>query len=258
MAESTFQQAILSDPLSEETRKERRYLLCISSLGIFMVKTGFIPTKITALGIEFSETDRNTLLKVIAAIIIYFLVAFVLYSLADYWSYRINVYLSQLTSLFNKYDSLVNSYLKELRDIRTELEEIKEVTDQTNREVLEVKQSARERTRNMEKRVQDLKVSAAAGSINVKDEKEKLLNQADELKKELTEKQAEFKEKKDSVIKELKLKKDRVDFLGAKADIDETKLFVPSAKVIAFFRLIFEYLTPVCVGVYAIFLLFSQ
>jgi hypothetical protein len=40
MSEPTFQQLLLTNPLTEETRKERRDLLAVSALGIVMMKTG--------------------------------------------------------------------------------------------------------------------------------------------------------------------------------------------------------------------------
>lgn len=76
--------AILSDPLSKETRSDRKTLLGITAFAIMVVKTGLIPTKISTLGIEFSPTDKVMLLKVIAAVIVYFIVAFVVYGITDY------------------------------------------------------------------------------------------------------------------------------------------------------------------------------
>ena len=63
----------LRDPLSKETRLERRNLLGASAIGIVIVKTGLVPSKISALGIEFSQTDQRSLLLAIAAVISYFL-----------------------------------------------------------------------------------------------------------------------------------------------------------------------------------------
>ena len=271
-AEASLQKAILSDPLSEETRKERRYLLIASSLGIFMVKTGFIPTKITALGIEFSETDRNSFLNVIAVIIIYFLIAFIFYSLADYWSYKINVYLTQLRSMLNKYDSLVNLQRGDLKDIKTEVQEIVARRDLIQKEISEAVLFENERAeeaegkfQNLKEKVQNLKILAASDSIKVgeerdkvEEEKENLLNQNNQSMKELTSEISEFEGKGKVIKRELDMKKNRLDILGLRANLDENKLFVPTAKVVAFFRLVFEYLIPVCISIYAIFLLFNQ
>jgi len=45
------------DPLSEVTRRERRALLGVSALSIAMSITHLIPTKISALGVEFPPTE---------------------------------------------------------------------------------------------------------------------------------------------------------------------------------------------------------
>ena len=62
------------DPLSDTTRKERRSLLGASALGIVIVKSGLVPSKITALGIEFTRTDQRALLAALAAVVVYLLV----------------------------------------------------------------------------------------------------------------------------------------------------------------------------------------
>src|SRR3972149_1614277 len=79
------------DPLSEVTRKERRSLLGVSTIGIIMVKTGLIPEKITAFGVKFSKTDQKSLLFIVAFIIVYFLISFVIYAWSDFVSWRIAV-----------------------------------------------------------------------------------------------------------------------------------------------------------------------
>jgi hypothetical protein len=81
----------LGDPLAEVTRKERRSLLIASAVAITIVKTGLVPTKISALGVEFSQADKAALLKVLAAVVIYFLVAFVVYAAADIMRVRVLV-----------------------------------------------------------------------------------------------------------------------------------------------------------------------
>ncbi len=83
MANKTPREIKLSDPLSEVARRERKFLLASSILGIAMVKAGIVPSKISALGIEFAKTDQNLLLSVIGIIILYFLVAFLIYAASD-------------------------------------------------------------------------------------------------------------------------------------------------------------------------------
>lgn len=72
------------DPLSELTRKERRALLTASAIGLTITTAGILPTKVSALGIEFSITDQASLLWAGMFVILYFLYAFVSYSVVDY------------------------------------------------------------------------------------------------------------------------------------------------------------------------------
>lgn len=89
MADSEFPQNKIKNPLSEETRKERWHLLLTSAVSITLVKANIVPTKISALGIDFSPANQRMLLYILIGITIYFLVAFIIYGLTDFWSYRI-------------------------------------------------------------------------------------------------------------------------------------------------------------------------
>lgn len=71
MPEPIASQIRVQDPLSGVTRSERKILLGVSVIAIAIVKTGLIPTKISALGIEFSQADRSALLGVMALVVIY-------------------------------------------------------------------------------------------------------------------------------------------------------------------------------------------
>lgn len=66
----------LSDPLSEVTRKERKYLLAYSVISIAIVLTGLIPTEITALGISFDQTNQIYILIIFMLLVIYYLASF--------------------------------------------------------------------------------------------------------------------------------------------------------------------------------------
>lgn len=90
MTKLRSQDVRLRDPLSDVTRRERRALLGSSTLGIVIVKTGLVPSKITALGIEFTQADQRSLLLSIAAIISYFLIAFVVYAASDFLAWRLS------------------------------------------------------------------------------------------------------------------------------------------------------------------------
>ena len=78
----------LSDPLSEIARKERRNLLIASTVGLLMSKAALVPTRLPALGIEFSAPDQRTIVGFAAFTVLYFLGAFVLYGLSDFLIWR--------------------------------------------------------------------------------------------------------------------------------------------------------------------------
>jgi hypothetical protein len=88
MSEENYKDVRLGDPLSEVTRRERRMLLAVSMIGITLVKMQLVPTRISALGIEFEKTDQQSLLIILAFIVIYFVVAFILYAGADFLAWR--------------------------------------------------------------------------------------------------------------------------------------------------------------------------
>jgi hypothetical protein len=86
-ASGSLVSTILKDPLSDVTRKERVYLLATSTIGIAIVKTGLVPSEISALGIQFEEANQSTLLLLLGMIVAYFLVAFIIYAVADFFAW---------------------------------------------------------------------------------------------------------------------------------------------------------------------------
>ena len=86
-----FLEIRVSDPLSKTTRGARRSLLGISAISIAIVKSGIIPTKISALGIEFSETNRSAILLLLAGIIIYYLIEFLIYAASDLIAWHLSI-----------------------------------------------------------------------------------------------------------------------------------------------------------------------
>lgn len=73
----------LRTPLNEASRKVRRDLLAVSTIALVIVKVGLVPTEIAQLGIKFSPTDQTVLLRLLAGIIVYFLISFTLYSWSE-------------------------------------------------------------------------------------------------------------------------------------------------------------------------------
>jgi hypothetical protein len=88
MTEQTTKAQHLHIPLSELTRKKRRALLGISIVGIAIVELKILPSKISALGIDFPEVHQQPLLPILSLIILYFVVGFVIHAGSDFvaWS----------------------------------------------------------------------------------------------------------------------------------------------------------------------------
>jgi amino acid transporter len=80
------------DPLSDVARKERRYLLAASIIGIALVKLQLAPSKITALGVDFDYRNQKSFFGLFALIVFYFLIAFVIYAFSDTASRQLHAY----------------------------------------------------------------------------------------------------------------------------------------------------------------------
>ena len=91
MTNHNFEQSLLRDALSEVARKERRSLLGISLFGITIAIGGMVPSKIPSLGIEFQLANQQALLLIVASIILYFIVAFIIYAASDYLSWKLEI-----------------------------------------------------------------------------------------------------------------------------------------------------------------------
>jgi hypothetical protein len=81
----------LRDPLSEVTRAERKILLLVSTVAVLIVKGDIVPSKIEALGIEFSDQNQATLVRGLGLVVAYFVSAFVVYAASDFLSWRLAV-----------------------------------------------------------------------------------------------------------------------------------------------------------------------
>lgn len=73
----------LVDPLSDVTRRERTFLLTLSAILYAIAIGDLVPTKIQALGIELAPSRRVNILWMLAAIELFLLVAFLVYSGVD-------------------------------------------------------------------------------------------------------------------------------------------------------------------------------
>ncbi|EKO5173049.1 hypothetical protein P0J00_000576 [Vibrio vulnificus] len=86
----------LREPLNETTRKARRNLLAVSVLGIVTTKVGLVPTKISAFGVEFSSSNLESLMTLLALAIAYFLVTFVVYIISELQGWQLLISSKQL------------------------------------------------------------------------------------------------------------------------------------------------------------------
>ena len=94
-----YSEARLRDPLSEVTRKERRALLLASVLGLVFLKTNIVPTRISALGIEFGRADQATLFSILTLVIGYFTFVFMIYATSDFLAWRLALLASVRNSM---------------------------------------------------------------------------------------------------------------------------------------------------------------
>lgn len=90
MSAPTIVEIMLSDPLSEGTRRKRRILLGVSVLSFFMVKTGLLPKNIPALGVVLAETHQKAFLGITILVVLYFFTAFIIYGLSDFVAWMVS------------------------------------------------------------------------------------------------------------------------------------------------------------------------
>lgn len=116
----------VTDPLSAHTRGVRKSLLISSVIAIAVARTGFIPTKISALGLEFSQADRGSMLWLIGAVVVFFLLSFLVSAFGDFMAWR----MSQMAKAWNEeavgYDNLRRSILEDKKLTAEEREEVQE------------------------------------------------------------------------------------------------------------------------------------
>ena len=90
MADDSYQIELVKDPLSVVARNERRSLLGVGVLALVM-SAGIIPTKISALGIEFSNYVQSDLIFIFILVNVYYLVAFFVYGVSDFIAWRVRL-----------------------------------------------------------------------------------------------------------------------------------------------------------------------
>lgn len=145
------------DPFPEVTRKERRALLGLSSLAIFMFLTGAVPKRIPALGVEFEAAEQRWLMAGLLALLVYFVVGFAFYG----W---------------------VNQR-KWLKDIDRARAKVRQLDDDLSKQ--------REFVRERENKLEGMQVSLENQKPHLSEEKAQArLHQLEELKKQILDTQA--------------------------------------------------------------------
>jgi hypothetical protein len=84
-----------SDFLTDRTHQERLLLLVWCGIALLITRAGFIPTKITALGIDYNACHQQALRAVILSVLGYFLLAFVVHAIADTYRWKKNIQLAK-------------------------------------------------------------------------------------------------------------------------------------------------------------------
>lgn len=92
----------VKDPLRKITRKERKYLLLVSVVGLTVSEMGLVPEQISMFGITFSETNQSSFLLLIAFVVIYFVLAFIIYAVSDFIAWRLEFNKTRLEGLRKK------------------------------------------------------------------------------------------------------------------------------------------------------------
>ena len=215
-------ETILSDPLESETRKIRKMLLGISAISFLITKMSIVPTKISALGIELSETNQQSILGLLIVSMLYYFIGFIFYSSSDFYRWIMNYK--------NNYNDFTNLFKK-----------IEYIQFMKN---------------DMEKRIADLNYKKG---VLIKQQYEKYKNtteaiyisKSEENLKQIT-KDIKLAEEQYSHAKkewgEYYSEEDHQLFM-------KNYLWYKNSRFMAIFRIIFDIIVPAVVGIYIIFLL---
>ena len=79
MSETNHFSERLREPLNETTRKVRRNLMASSVIGVVITKVGLVPSKISAFGVDFTSSNQQALMVLLASAIAYFAISFLVY-----------------------------------------------------------------------------------------------------------------------------------------------------------------------------------
>lgn len=116
----------VADPLSAHARSVRKSLLISSVIAIAVARTGLIPTQISALGLQFSQADRGSMLWLIGAVVGFLLLSFVVAAAADFAAWRMSIFAKSWEEEADGYENLRKSILEEKRLTKEDREALQE------------------------------------------------------------------------------------------------------------------------------------
>ena len=114
----------IADPLSAHTRSVRKALLITSTLSLTVGLTGLIPTKISALGVEFSQVDRNSMVLLLCGVVGFMLISFVVTAASDFTAWRISYASKAWAEESSGYEASKRSFMEERNLSPDEKEEL--------------------------------------------------------------------------------------------------------------------------------------
>jgi hypothetical protein len=81
-------ETLFADPLSDVSRKDRRSLLGLSVVGFAITRLDLLPSKVEALGLVFNSLQKTFLIGILAAVVTYFCLAFLIHSGFELYLWR--------------------------------------------------------------------------------------------------------------------------------------------------------------------------
>lgn len=81
----------VKNPLSDVTRRDRKWLLFLSVVSFALSFAGIVPSRISALGIELGTVDQRWLIVLLGLVTLYFFCSFLVYAIADLLRWRLDV-----------------------------------------------------------------------------------------------------------------------------------------------------------------------
>jgi len=87
-----------------------------------------LPTKISALGIDFSSADQKSLLLILSAIVAYFLIAFIVYGVSDFLAWRVSYHHAMRDVMKSRLEKQANASSNKADTITQQLDEYSQMT----------------------------------------------------------------------------------------------------------------------------------